>query len=69
MANISEEIQDGDNESKSNMEVDTEDRIEQEKVMAASEWATLEETEQRSSSHTWQIWMLLAKRYFLMSIQ
>ena len=49
VANISEEIQDEDNEGKSNMEIDTEDRIEHEEVPIASEWAMLEETEKMST--------------------
>ena len=49
IANISEEIQDEDNEGKSNMETDTEDIIEQEEVAVASEWAMLEETDQMST--------------------
>ena len=45
MAKISETNQDGDNESQSN----TEEKVEQEKTLAASEWAQLGETDSMST--------------------
>ena len=45
MENISEENQDGDNESQSNIDEGAEVRIEQEETVAASKWAQLKETD------------------------
>ena len=45
MANISEECQDGDHESKSNIVEGAKVRSEQEETVALSEWAQLKETD------------------------
>ena len=49
MANISEEIQSEDKESKSDMETDLDDRIEQAGVATTSVWDLSEQTEKMST--------------------